>query len=112
MNSNTPRQRRIARSRASIHGTASQPRIVVERTNKHFRAQLIDDDQGRSVAAASDQPAKDSTGTTRAEAVGTDLAAKAAKLGIKRAILDRRGYRYHGRVKAFAEAARAAGLSI
>lgn len=112
MNSSTPRQRRIARSRASIHGTSQTPRIALERSNKHFRAQLINDDLGRTVAAASDLPAKDSTGLTRAEAVGKDLASKAAKLGITHATLDRRGYRYHGRVKAFAEAARAAGLEI
>ncbi len=112
MNAVTARGRRIARSRAAIHGTAGLPRIAVQRSNRHFRAQLINDEAGTTLAAAADQPKQKANGTEQAASVGTDVATKAARLGIKRATLDRRGYRYHGRVKAFAEAARAAGLTI
>lgn len=103
---------RIKRTRSAAAGTATVPRISVQRTSKHFRVQLIDDRAGRSLAAASDQTTKGATGTQQAEAVGTKLAEIAAQIGVKQAVLDRRGYRYHGRVKAFAEAARAAGLRI
>lgn len=112
MSMSPQRHRRIARSRAPIVGTSQTPRLVVQRSAKHFRAQLIDDLKGHSVTAASDDPSKKTTGIKQAELVGADVAAKAAKLGIKRAVLDRRGYRYHGRVKAFAEAARSSGLVI
>lgn len=112
MNNNLPRQRRILRSRAAIFGTSSLPRIAVQKTAKHFRAQLINDEVGTSLTSASDDLTSKIKGVKQAEEVGTLLAQKAIKLGINRAVLDRRGYRYHGRIKAFTEAARAAGLTI
>jgi large subunit ribosomal protein L18 len=113
MSTHTTKSQRIARSRAAVHGTYSRPRLVVERTADHFRAQLVDDQRGHTLAAASDGvTTKGLRGTPQAEAVGTELAEAAKKIGVTSAVLDRRGHRYHGRVKAFAEAARAAGLKI
>lgn len=105
--------RRQARVRAKLTGTASRPRLTVQRSLKHISCQLIDDVAGRTLASASDVALK-VTGTklVRAQAVGTAIAEAAQQQKITAAVFDRSGYLYHGRIKALAEAARAAGLQF
>jgi large subunit ribosomal protein L18 len=104
--------RRIARVRASVSGTKERPRLAVERTLKHMRAQLIDDDSGRTLVAAGDHEIKGKTKgkTELAAAVGKLLAEKAKKAGLAAVVFDRRANRFHGRIKALADAAREGGL--
>ena len=106
------RIRRIARVRARVSGTTARPRLVVERSLKHMRAQIINDETGKTLAAAGDHEIKAKTKgkTALAAAVGKLLAEKAARSGIKTVVFDRRSYRYHGRVKALADGAREGGL--
>jgi len=99
--------------RHKISGTADAPRLSVFRSNKHTYAQLIDDVNGTTLAAAS--TLKTSEGGSPVDAarkVGEELASRAKDAGVKSAVFDRNGYRYHGRVKAVAEGAREAGLQI
>jgi large subunit ribosomal protein L18 len=109
------RIRRKRRVRKRVHGTADRPRLTVFRSLQNMYAQLIDDDQGRTLAAASTM-SKDVAGyggnVASAAQVGKMLAEQAVSKGIKQAALDRNGYRYHGRVKALTEAAREAGLKV
>ncbi len=107
-----PRQKRQVRGRAKIGGTAQKPRLSVFRSNCYIYAQLIDDEQGRTLAAASDRKLADINRADRAGKVGEELAAQAKKAGIETIVFDRSGYRYHGRVKALAEGARAGGLQF
>lgn len=112
------RLRRHARIRRDISGTASRPRLAVFRSARHIYAQLIDDDAGRTLAAASTQSPelRDAVASMKpvaaAAAVGTLVAQKAGAIGIVSAVYDRGGYLYHGRVLALADAARAAGLDM
>jgi large subunit ribosomal protein L18 len=110
------RIRRHRRVRKKIHGTTERPRLAVHRTNKHINVQLIDDDLGVTVAAASTTEAdmrKDSGATVAAATkVGQLLAQRAKAAGVSQVVFDRGGYPYHGRVKAVAEAAREAGLEF
>ncbi len=103
--------RRANRTRAKLFGTKASPRLAVFRSNKFIYAQLIDDEKHATLASASDKTAK-GTKTERATHVGAAIAAVAVKLGITKAVFDRRSYRYHGRVKALAEGARKGGLTI
>lgn len=107
------RQLRKGRVRSVVSGTANRPRLSVFRSNAHIVAQIIDDETGKTLVAASTQNVK-VTGnkTQQAEAVGKEVASKAQAAGIKSVVFDRGGYRYHGRVKALAEAARAGGLQF
>ncbi len=109
------RLRRHRRVRGKIRGSAERPRLLVFRSNRGIFAQLIDDDAGRTLAAASwlDLP-KTFKGdkTEQAADVGKRLAAAAKKAGVENAVFDRGGYLYHGRVKALAEGAREGGLSF
>jgi large subunit ribosomal protein L18 len=95
-----------------------RPRLSVFRSSKHIYAQVIDDDSGRTLAAASslekDLRAKVKTGADRAaaEQVGKLIAERAKAAGVQAVVLDRGAYLYHGRVKAVAEAARAVGLAL
>lgn len=104
------------RVRARIFGTRERPRLSVFRSNRGISAQLIDDEKGVTLthAASRELPkeAHKQPKTDQAARVGALLAEKAVQTGIVRAVLDRRAYRYHGRVKALAEAARKAGLRI
>ncbi len=95
-------------------GTAERPRLVVNRTNRHVHAQLIDDTKGHTVVAVSSFGKEKMTGkkTEQAFTAGELLAKKAVEKGIKTAKFDRRSSRFHGRVKAFAEGARKGGLTI
>jgi large subunit ribosomal protein L18 len=112
------RARRRFRVRRRIFGTAERPRLAVYRSLGHFYAQVIDDVTGRTLASASTQ-SKDLRGALKsggnvaaAKAVGAALAAAAKAKGVAQVAFDRRHYLYHGRVKAFAEAARAGGLKF
>ena len=110
---NAIRARRAARTRARVRGSAVQPRLSVFRSNRGMYAQLIDDVKGVTLAHASSREMKDAKGkSTMAEGVGALLAKRALEAGIKAVIFDRGAYRYHGRVKALAEAARAGGLKF
>ena len=107
------RARRHKRVRGKISGTAERPRLVVFRSNRGIEAQLVDDLEGRTLAAASWLHLKKSfkgTKTEQAAEVGKLLAANAKKAGLERVVFDRGGYLYHGRVKALADAAREGGL--
>ncbi len=114
------RQRRHLRVRKRVHGTARRPRLCVFRSARHIYGQIIDDDAGVTIVAASDlgasaaQPSEDDGDdkTARASAVGRQLAEAAQSAGINAVVFDRGGYKYHGRVRALAEAARAAGLAF
>lgn len=109
----TNQLRRAFRTRAKIHGTAERPRLAVHISHLHVSAQLIDDDKGVTVAAASTVGNK-TTGnmTEKAAAVGKDIGAKAKKAKVKSVIFDRGAKQYHGRVKALADAAREEGLEF
>ncbi len=111
----TIRQRRV---RKKVRGTTARPRLSVSRSLNHIYAQVIDDSISQTLASMStlDPEAKQKvegiTKTKRAEIVGSLLAQKALDKGIKRVVFDRGGHKYHGRVKALAEAARVAGLDF
>ena len=107
----TRRQRRI---RGKIAGTADRPRLAVFRSNLGISAQLIDDQAGKTVAAASWQGLTKFKGskTDQAKEVGKLIAAKAKAAGIEACVFDRGGCLYHGRVKALAEGAREGGLTF
>jgi large subunit ribosomal protein L18 len=108
------RLRRRRRVRAKVRGTAQRPRISIFRSNRGISAQLIDDDAGRTLAAVTWTEA-DLKGLPRMEQAskaGQVLARRGTEAGIERAIFDRGGYRYHGRVKALAEGAREGGLAF
>ena len=109
------RARRHKRVRGKISGTAERPRLVVFRSNRGIEAQLVDDLEGRTLAAASWLHLKKSfkgNKTEQAAEVGKLLAANAKKAGVESVVFDRAGYLYHGRVKALAEAAREGGLNF
>jgi large subunit ribosomal protein L18 len=112
------RQRRRFRVRNRIKRDATRPRLSVFRSHKHVYAQIIDDEQGRTLVAASSQD-KQLGGElayggnkAAAEAVGTAIAQRALEAGIQQVALDRGAYKYHGRVAALADAARKAGLQL
>jgi large subunit ribosomal protein L18 len=107
------RAKRHRRVRKKIHGTSERPRLAVYRSNKHIYAQVIDDDEGKTLAASSTLTAGNGADRmAQAKSVGQDLAKKAKDAGISRAVFDRGGFRYHGRIKAVAEAAREGGLEL
>ncbi|MBI2484875.1 50S ribosomal protein L18 [Candidatus Uhrbacteria bacterium] len=106
----TLRQRR---TRSAMHGTAVHPRLCVFRSLKYIEAQLINDDTGKTLCAASDRKHTDKkTKTQRAVWVGEELGKLALAKGITTAVFDRGAYRYHGRVKALADAVRAGGIKF
>ena len=110
------RQKRHDRLRLRVAGDASRPRLAVYRSLNHIYAQVIDDASGRTLAAASslEPDLKSATGTKTAEAsvVGRFVAQRARAAGVERVVFDRAGFRYHGRVKSLADAAREAGLEF
>ena len=117
MSVKTKEQRRLKRRRrvrAKVTGTAERPRVSVRRTNRGVFAQLIDDEAGVTLAAAqwTESDLRDLKPLEQATKVGALLAERAKKAGVERAVFDRGGYRYHGRVKALADGAREAGLAI
>ncbi len=108
------RSRRHVRVREKVRGSATRPRLAVFRSLTHIYAQLVDDDAGTTLVAASSLDAKDATGkrTERARAVGAVLGDRAKQKGVTEVVFDRGGYRYHGRVKALADGVRAAGVKF
>ena len=108
------RLRRRRRVRAKVSGTAERPRLSVFRSNRGVSAQLIDDVAGVTVAAVNwtEADLKSLERMEQAKRVGTLIAERAKSAGVERAIFDRGGYQYHGRVKALAEGAREAGLTL
>ena len=112
------RERRAGHVRSTVFGTAQRPRLSVYRSHRHFHAQLIDDASGRTVASASsiqkDLRASLKHGGDRkaAEAVGKKLAEAAKAAGVGAVVFDRNFFRFHGRVRAFAEAASKGGLNF
>lgn len=113
---NKTRQRRKYRVRKKVFGTAERPRLSVFRSNKHMYAQIIDDMAGVTLVAANTQQKaigeslKSCANKSAAEQVGEALAKEANKVGITNVCFDRNEYKYHGRVKSLADAARKAGL--
>ena len=107
------RLRRHRRVRSKVAGTAERPRLAVFRSNRGISAQLVDDESGRTLAAAS-WKAVSASGSKieQANAVGKALADAAKKAGIESCVFDRAGYLFHGRVKALAEGAREGGLQF
>ena len=108
------RMRRRRRVRAKVHGTADRPRLSVFRSNRGVFAQLIDDDSGRTLASVSWTEAELKTlkPMEQAKKAGSLLAERAKAAGVERAVFDRGGYQYHGRVAALAEGAREGGLNF
>ena len=122
MNKNTHKTKRRTRRRAAIRhrvtGTPERPRLCVYKSLNHFYAQVIDDTEGRTLAAASSLDAglrgdgKKGGNISAAAEVGRLVAERAKDKGVQKVVFDRGGFKYHGRVKAFAEAARKAGLEF
>lgn len=108
------RERRRKRIRGKVHGTAERPRLSVFRSNARIYAQVIDDVDGRTLAAAGSVEAGvgDGTKTEEATQVGRLVAERAKAAGIEKVVFDRGGYLYHGRVKALADGAREGGLDF
>jgi large subunit ribosomal protein L18 len=110
------RVRRHKRVRKKIHGTAARPRLAVHRSNKHLVVQVIDDDAGRTLAAAStteaDLRGDGGHSVAAASKLGKLVAERAKAAGITQVVFDRGGYVYHGRIAAVAAAAREAGLEF
>jgi len=108
------RLKRRHRVRAKVIGTAERPRISVFRSNRGIQAQLVDDLAGRTLAAVSwtESDLRSLKPMEQAEKAGEVLAERAKSAGVGTAVFDRGGYRYHGRVKAFAEGVREGGLTV
>jgi large subunit ribosomal protein L18 len=108
------RLRRRRRVRAKVVGTAERPRISVFRSNRGIFAQLIDDSAGRTIAAVAwtEEPLRSLSRAEQSTEAGKLLAQRAKEAGIERAVFDRGGYQYHGRVQAFAEGVREGGLAV
>lgn len=110
----SPRQKRHNRVRARVTGTPELPRLNVFRSLNHIYAQVIDDTQGHTLAAAStqDQGVTEAPKIEQAKAVGQLVAERAKAAGITKVVFDRGGYLYHGRIKALADGARDGGLDF
>ena len=115
-NKSSARQKIRYRIRKKVSGTAATPRLSVFRSNTEIYAQLIDDNSGATIAAASskqkDINAQKAPKITKSKMVGEAIAKKAIDLGVKKVVFDRSGYVYHGRVKAVADGAREGGLDF
>lgn len=113
-----PRQRRHLRVRSRVRGTAERPRLNVFRSSAHIYAQVIDDDAGHTLVAASTlesdvvKNGDGKTKTDKAKAVGEIIGKRALDSGIETVVFDRGGFQYHGRIRAVAEGAREAGLKF
>jgi large subunit ribosomal protein L18 len=111
------RKKRHRSLRKRIEGTAERPRLAVFRSTRHIYAQVIDDQENRTLVATSDQAMgtegeKKPNKKVRAKTVGAEIAKKCLEKGIDKVVFDRAGYKYHGRVSALAEGAREAGLKF
>jgi large subunit ribosomal protein L18 len=117
MSTTTPEKRRLRRRRrvrAKVNGTAERPRISVFRSNRGIAAQLVDDVAGATLAAVqwTEAELRDLPRSEQSSKAGELLAQRAKAAGIERAVFDRGGYQYHGRVKAFADGVREGGLAV
>lgn len=109
------RSRRRARVRRKLLGTAQKPRLTVYRSNKYIYAQVINDNEGVTLAAASSQEPdlrSDRLNVDTAAKVGTLVADRAKEAGVTSVVFDRGSYKYHGRLRALADAARESGLEF
>jgi large subunit ribosomal protein L18 len=106
------KSRRHFRLRKKVVGSAERPRLVVSRSSRHLFAQIVDDGKGVTLASASTFKMSDGDKTARAKELGSQLAAAAKSAGVTRVVFDRAGNTYTGRVAAFADAAREAGLEF
>jgi large subunit ribosomal protein L18 len=110
------RRKRHDRIRLRVEGSESRPRLAVFRSNVHIYAQVIDDGTGKTLAAAStvekELRGSAQTKTEEAAVVGRLIAERAKTAGVERVVFDRAGFRYHGRIKSLADAAREAGLDF
>jgi large subunit ribosomal protein L18 len=110
------RQKRHDRIRLHLEGTGTRPRLAVFRSLNHIYAQVIDDASGRTLATAStvekELRSSKQTKTDEAKVVGRLVAERAKAAGVERVVFDRAGFRYHGRIKSLADAAREAGLEF
>jgi len=110
------RRKRHERIRLHLEGTESRPRLAVFRSNNHIYAQVIDDASGRTLATAStvekELRGSKETKTQEAASVGKRVAERAKAAGVEQVVFDRAGFRYHGRIKSLADAAREAGLEF
>ena len=104
--------RRHFRLRKKVAGTAERPRLVVTRSSRHLFAQVVDDSKGVTLASVSTFKLTDGDKTAKAKQVGTQLAEAAKAAGVSKVVFDRGGNTYTGRVAAFADAAREAGLEF
>jgi large subunit ribosomal protein L18 len=114
----TPREKRKARIRRKVSGTAARPRLTVYKSLKHMYAQLVDDTAGKTIVSVGTtskdlkNQVKDDDKTAAAKKVGEALAKAAKDKGIEAVVFDRNGFDYHGRIQAVAAAAREAGLKF
>ena len=108
----TSKSRRHFRLRKKVVGTESRPRLVVSRSARHLFVQLVDDSKGITLASASTFKLTDGDKTARARQVGTTVAESAKAAGVTKVVFDRGGNSYTGRIAAFADAAREAGLEF
>lgn len=114
-NKKIQRRKRHRKVRAKIYGTRKEPRFSVFKSLKHIYAQMIDDEKGQTLISASDLEIKDSKKDKKVELakkVGQLIAQKAKEKKIKRAVFDRGGFKYHGRIKTLAEEAKKSGLQF
>jgi len=114
-NKKRARRMRVKRGvRGKVQGTSERPRLTVFRSNKHIYAQLIDDLAGQTLATASslEDGLGEGSPVEQGTAVGKKLAERAKEANIEKAVFDRNGYRYHGRVKALADGAREGGIHV
>jgi large subunit ribosomal protein L18 len=106
------KSRRHFRLRKKVAGSTERPRLVVTRSSRHLFAQIVDDSLGVTLASSSTYKASDGDKTARAKAAGTQLAEAAKAAGVTKVVFDRAGATYTGRIAAFADAAREAGLEF
>ena len=117
LSKNETRQRRKVRIRKKVNGTPERPRLVVYRSNLHIYAQIVDDSNGKTLAATSTLTLKKSESAAHcniagATLVGKEIARLAKEKSISQVVFDRNGYLYHGRIKALADGAREGGLEF
>jgi large subunit ribosomal protein L18 len=118
LSSEAHRRRIHVRTRQKLSGTSERPRLCVHRSSRHIRAQVVDDQTGRTIASASSLDAevkktiKGGGNIAASKVVGKAVAERARAKGVEKVVFDRGGYQYHGRVQALAEAAREAGLQF
>jgi large subunit ribosomal protein L18 len=117
MTSKDARRLRIKKGiRKKVYGTPERPRLTVYRSNQNIYAQIVNDDEGKTIVSASSRVKAlaefQGNKTQVSEAVGKILAEKAKAAGVEKVVFDRNGFKYHGRVKALADGARAGGLDF